>query len=112
CKMYPGDNQGIVSIDSSCTTVNGTTILLTNYISQIPMDPRGYGYDYSIKIGAVDYVLHASLEGYNEVIRDGLSSWDSTDFRIYSSTGYGSPTFSASSCGNSVGLTDYCVGPR
>ena len=108
CKQYPATTVlEVVDINSLCT-INNTTVNLISYISKIPDDPNGASYNYLTLLDsvgkAIDYVLHASLEGYNEVIKDNPSSFPS-----------GSWSPAAPSTLNCINLNsdkEYCVAPR
>ena len=107
CKEYPSANPGgVVNIGSSC---NSGAVLLTNYISQIPKDPDGTDYGYSALVvdgKLVDYVLHANLEGNNEVVKDGL------DNSSISGSTWTSPVPGTFGCSNLATSKEYCIAPR
>lgn len=108
CKEYPTT----LTLDSSAQTPkNGCPpgIWLGSFISTIPTPPAPstvYDYSYKSSGGAVsDYVLHITLENYNEVIKDGLSGAYNSGWTV----GSGS---AITSCTNTSPGKDYCLGPK
>ncbi len=106
CQKYPDPNDinnpdAGVDIESSCLK-NGQTISLKNFISKIPVPSGEKGqdnYSYYVNADKSDYYLKAILEGYNEVLKDGLS-----DFELGGNLQL---------CDNSSpDGRDYCIGPK
>ncbi len=108
CKEYP-----ITPLDVGYICPTKPTVKLSDYISQIPTPPSIATYDYSTNSKTVptDYILHTTLEFYNEAIRDGLSVFPNPwvcggGFSVPGTCG---PT---PTCGNSSDSKEYCVAPR
>lgn len=109
CKQYP--SVLTTSASNGCPTTP-STITMASFISVIPTQTGGTAYDYAVKDASgnkVDYVLHAKLETYNEVIKDALPpSYSSASL----GSGWSVVTGAAFSCTNTSPGTDYCVGSK
>ena len=121
CNQFPNsiptNSTTLASVSNNCP-VTTPQISLASYISKIPTPPSGKNqssYDYSVNSGMTDYVLHASLEGPNDsVTTNGLptsAGSASNGYTIENGTPTGGP-FTAFTCSNAAGSTDYCIGPK
>jgi prepilin-type N-terminal cleavage/methylation domain-containing protein len=105
CREYPDPiNTNELSTGASNGCPTGVT--LGTYISTIPRPPTtadGTSYGYSRSPSKRDYVLHAHLENYNDVLNDGLPS-------TYAGSEPGWNVDAAFSC--NPGERHYCIGPK
>lgn len=68
CKQYP---PMPLAPDTTTCTVSGKTVPLTDYLKAVPTPPTtATPYEYFPNDNHNDYVLHVTLEGYNEVLKD------------------------------------------
>ncbi len=112
CKTYPDKITGdLTKIKTGCPTTP-SQVSLASFISVMPTPPSSspIAYDYAYYTDSsgnvTDYVLHAKLESYNEVIKDSLLA-----LPTYTS-GTWTPTPLACPSSNASPNTDYCRGPK
>lgn len=99
CQRYPDVSpEGGVDIYSTCKS---NTVALTNFISKIPQptpEKEQIEYGYYVDDNNSDYYLKAVLEGDNEALKDGMTSF-----------GFNGDT---ENCDNTSPVFEYCIGPK
>lgn len=71
CKQFPVAPLAEPLSGVTCS-VSGNTVMLSSYISKLPIPPTGTTYDYIVNTNRSDYFLHVTLEKSNEIVRDGM----------------------------------------
>ncbi len=66
CKQFPAT---LVPTANNC---NVSGITLGNYISTIPTAPASGSYVYDVNTAKTDYILQATLESYNDILKDDV----------------------------------------
>jgi len=97
CNRYPAADSGSIDINDSCPVSSGGPVDMQTFISKIPTPPQTDLYEYFVETSNnADYVLRATLEGYNEALKDSLTDSD------------------VEACNNSDTPSgrQYCVGPN
>jgi prepilin-type N-terminal cleavage/methylation domain-containing protein len=69
CKQFP---SAITNPTSSIVCPSNNTVDLGDYISTVPTAPAPGSYVYDVNSAKTDYILQATLESYNDILKDDV----------------------------------------